>query len=208
MSVPQFFARYNRPNKFSNDPNGVVVALRNDEGVVKFGWSACVEGDVFDKQTGLDIAISRALKGNNRPVPSSISDVVANTTFLKDCCKYFKEELKVVAFRNGDDGKKLTVEYSNLGLSDPIGLYVTEHWSKLNQPKAEVKTVDSSLAYMIDEYAQRCVDDMDTDVLMQAAKETIEERLLSETPEEVIKEIRESSYSELVDDYNLELEEA
>jgi hypothetical protein len=206
MSVPQFFARYNRPNKFSQAPNGVVVALRNNEGVVKFGWSACVEGDVFDKQVALDIAISRALKGNDRPVPTSISDVVALTSFLKDCCNYFKEELKVVAFRNGEDGKKQTVLFSNIGQEVPIGRNVTEHWSKLNPPK--VKTLDSSLVYMIDEYAQRCVDDMDTDVLMQAAKETIEERLLNETKEEVIREIGESSYSELVDEYNVELEEA
>lgn len=49
---------------------------------------------------------------------------------------------------------------------------------------------------IIDEYAQKCVDDMDIDTLMEIVKEGIEMRLNEMEKHDALEEIRESVYAE------------
>lgn len=51
---------------------------------------------------------------------------------------------------------------------------------------------------LIDKYAQCCVDDMPTEVLMNVVKEVIEERLRGGSDEEIFDEIENSPYSSLL----------
>lgn len=202
MSQDPIFVRYNRPISVEGSkgvPNGVVIAMRNDEGVVKFGWSACVEGDVFDKQIALDIAIARAKKGNDRPVPSSISHVVSHTTFLKDCSNYFKEELQVIAFIERD-GKKCPVLFKNVGQEVPIGVNVDYPVRKQEVDEDN----NESLKDLVEEYAQRVVEGEELEVLMNAHKDLIIERLSGYTPAEIVGEIHDSCYSNVLDKYKEE----
>lgn len=51
-------------------------------------------------------------------------------------------------------------------------------------------------------YAERVVEDMDVKDLMSMAVETIEERLEDFPETEALEEISESTYSEILDDYD------
>jgi hypothetical protein len=129
--MSQEIIRYHR--KENNRPTGVVVVLRDNNGDVKFGWSSCQKGDVFDKEIALDIARARAMKGNNRPIPTDISDVVRYNGFMERCESYFKETgLSVNIFTTVCD-RKLTYEVTTAGLLF-LENYPTDH---LPKPKTE-----------------------------------------------------------------------
>jgi hypothetical protein len=78
-------------------PTGVVLALRDEEGKVCFGWSACDSQDTFSKKEALRIAKRRALTHSKKPIPSSLSEV-ATSEFVERCEKYFNE--KNLSFRS------------------------------------------------------------------------------------------------------------
>lgn len=54
---------------------------------------------------------------------------------------------------------------------------------------------------LYEQYAQKVVDDMSIDDLMTAVQEHITERLLDTSEPEALKEIEESTYSDLLDEY-------
>jgi len=91
----KYLARYAR--NADGTPTGLLVALRNDESAVQFGWSSCDEQDVFSKKVAKHIAIERALKGRHKPVASSVSSVITDTDFIQRCEFYFKEKIIVPA---------------------------------------------------------------------------------------------------------------
>jgi hypothetical protein len=57
----------------------------------------------------------------------------------------------------------------------------------------------TSISDLIEQYAQRTVEDMDMDDLMNAVKESIIERMEDLPEPEALEEIRESSYSSELD---------
>lgn len=57
--------------RHGSKPVGCVVAIKDDEGYVNFGWSFCSEKDNFSKKKGVSIATNRALNGYN---PDRIPD--------------------------------------------------------------------------------------------------------------------------------------
>ena len=56
-------------------PIGVLVAQKNEEGEVEFGWSLCSKNDKFDKEWGLARAQDRAVMSSMRlfQLPQSFS---------------------------------------------------------------------------------------------------------------------------------------
>ena len=87
-------------------PIGVVIAIRNDSGIVKFGWSSCDSKDTFSKSKALEIAKARALKGSIKPIPTSLSGT-ATEAFVLRCEKYFDEgNLGMQVFKPTSDGTK------------------------------------------------------------------------------------------------------
>jgi hypothetical protein len=104
----QFIATYNRIRPslkeryqaLKNDqvlrgmPIGVVVATRNDEGKVCFGYSMCDPYDYnrhFTKKRAIEMALGRALDEKVYPIPNGLKKVLT-PEFLKRCETYFKEE--------------------------------------------------------------------------------------------------------------------
>jgi len=194
------FICYHRDSK--RNPLGVVIALRDDNDNVQFGWASCGKGDVFDKEFALDVARARAFKGKNRPVPTSISDVVRHDDFMIRCEKFFKEEgLSVIIFRETGEGRKRAYRVSTGG-SFLLDEYPTGH---LNRGKKELS---EGMRDLIDEFAQRVVEDADIDVLMNCQKDIIVERMERESAKEIIEEIQESTYNDLLEDYEDILEPA
>lgn len=123
-----FYSRkpYNPPKRRKNknyedagtnhrgEPKGVIVATRNEQGSVCFGWAAHSSDDPqsFKKKKAIEIALGRANSGRNKPVPSSLEDV-ATSYFMKRCEDYFQEkELSLEAFQMFDR-KKLLVYVVN-----------------------------------------------------------------------------------------------
>jgi hypothetical protein len=117
----KFIAKYGRKTPVSNSyvdqngntisvggmPTGVILALRDENGVIRFGWSSCDNEDNFTKKRGVAIAKSRALKGVNKPIPSSLSGI-ATTHFVERCETYFNEkDLSLDVFVMKDGKKKL-----------------------------------------------------------------------------------------------------
>lgn len=96
------------------EPKGVIVATRNEQGEVCFGWAARSPNDsqAFKKKKAIEIALGRANSGRNKPVPSSLEDV-ATSYFMKRCEDYFQEDnLSLNAFHMFDR-KKLLVHVVN-----------------------------------------------------------------------------------------------
>jgi hypothetical protein len=194
--MSQEFITYYRDS--NRNPLGVVIALRDDNDVVQFGWASCNEGDTFDKEFGLDIARARAFKGKGRPVPTSISDVVRHYNFIEKCEKFFKEEgLSILIFRLDGEGRKRAYRVTSGG-SQLLEIYPVGHLDRGQEQLSE------NFISLIDDYAQRVVEDCDMDVLMNALKETIVERMEHESTDEILAEIKESSYDELLEDFEEE----
>lgn len=61
-----------------------------------------------------------------------------------------------------------------------------------------MKMDKTDILEIIDQYAQKCVDDMDVGTLMEIVKEGIETRLTEMEKHDALKEIRESVYAEEV----------
>ena len=103
----QFIATYNRTNpsieerynalknnqKLRGMPTGVVVATRNNEGKVVFGYAMChPEEEIrFSKKRAVQIALGRALDEKTYPVPNGLNKTLT-PEFIKRCETYFKEK--------------------------------------------------------------------------------------------------------------------
>jgi hypothetical protein len=193
--MSQEFITYYRDS--NRNPLGVVIALRDDNDVVQFGWASCNEGDTFDKEFGLDIARARAFKGKGRPVPTSISDVVRHYNFIEKCEKFFKEEgLSILIFRLDGEGRKRAYRVTSGG-SQLLEIYPVGHLNR--NPE-----ISQGINDLIGEYAQRVVENEEMEVLMNVHKDLVVERLSRYTPAEIVGEIHDSCYSHLLDNYKEE----
>lgn len=92
------YKRDKNGNKDKTRPVGCLFAYRDEDGSVRFGWSAYKEkwerylGNRFDKDEAAEIAIRRAAKGRfyrTEDVPFSLHKELPK--FLKRCERYFKE---------------------------------------------------------------------------------------------------------------------
>jgi len=84
----------------TGQPIGVLVAIRDDTGEIKFGHSLCHEDDqyTFSKQRAVQIAKGRALKTHDA-LPSSMTKLAKE--FVKRCETYFKEENLAIQVKHG-----------------------------------------------------------------------------------------------------------
>ena len=99
-------------------PIGLVLALRDEDGKVCFGWSSCDSQDAFNCKTAMEIAKKRALTKSKKPIPSSLSTMLA-PGFIARCESYFKESnLSVKVFAMGWNGKKYLYEVTTSGMAD------------------------------------------------------------------------------------------
>ena len=103
----QFIATYNRTNpsieerynalknnqKLRGMPTGVVVATRNNEGKVAFGYAMChPEEEIrFSKKRAIHMALGRALDEKVYPIPNGLNKVLT-PKFIHRCETYFKEK--------------------------------------------------------------------------------------------------------------------
>jgi len=65
----------------------------------------------------------------------------------------------------------------------------------------DVRVFDSSFVYMVGEYTQKVVDNMDEDELKQSLKDVLEKMMVRLPQEKAIEEIRKSPFSHLVNEY-------
>jgi hypothetical protein len=87
MNIPQYtIIKYVRDkNKI---PRGVIVAVKSADGY-NIGYSLCSKYDRFEKRMALEIAIGRAITGNDsEQLPYVISKNLPD--FLIRCAKYYK----------------------------------------------------------------------------------------------------------------------
>jgi hypothetical protein len=87
MNIPQYtIIKYVRDkNKI---PRGVLVAVKSADGY-NIGYSLCSKYDRFEKRMALEIAIGRAITGNDsEQLPYVISKNLPD--FLIRCAKYYK----------------------------------------------------------------------------------------------------------------------
>ena len=78
----------------SREAIGVLAAVPTKDGkVVGIGWSMCnkAANDKFDKKRGLSIAIGRASKLSNAPIPHSLYRNY--NKFVDRCGKYYKDKV-------------------------------------------------------------------------------------------------------------------
>lgn len=110
----QFVAQYKRITQVVetdnsaqvvHNPIGIVLAVRNEQGEVKFGWSSCDKHDTFNKKKAVQIALNRAKKGSKLPIPSTISDLI-DEKFLQRVEKYFQQPVNPPQFFVMDGKKK------------------------------------------------------------------------------------------------------
>lgn len=83
---------YPKTNNSSRHPLGVMIAFKNDEGQLRFGWSKCnTKLDRFDKKYGLEIALARADSSkslNTEIMPDDMYDHFVD--FVNRAEKYYK----------------------------------------------------------------------------------------------------------------------
>jgi hypothetical protein len=87
MNIPQYtIIKYIRDkNKI---PQGVLVAVKSADGY-NIGYSLCNKHDLFFKRMALEIAIGRAITGNDsEQLPYVISKNLPD--FIIRCAKYYK----------------------------------------------------------------------------------------------------------------------
>jgi hypothetical protein len=87
MNIPQYtIIKYIRDkNKI---PQGVLVAVKSADGY-NIGYSLCNKHDRFEKRMALEIAIGRAITGNDsEQLPYVISKNLPD--FIIRCAKYYK----------------------------------------------------------------------------------------------------------------------
>jgi len=87
MNIPQYtIIKYVRDkNKI---PRGVLVAVKSADGY-NIGYSLCSKYDRFEKRMALEIAIGRAITGNDsEQLPYVISKNLPD--FIIRCAKYYK----------------------------------------------------------------------------------------------------------------------
>jgi hypothetical protein len=53
---------------------GVMVAVKCEDGEVRYGWSRCSKKDVFSREKGLMIAVGRAMSCKVKKIPSDMRD--------------------------------------------------------------------------------------------------------------------------------------
>lgn len=90
MTNLPYIAKYVRDE--NRNPTGLLVILRDTDGQIKAGWSACANGDRFNKVKAQDIAVNRALKGSVTPMPFRIK-ALFNDQLRQRCQKYFRQEV-------------------------------------------------------------------------------------------------------------------
>jgi 6-phosphogluconolactonase/glucosamine-6-phosphate isomerase/deaminase len=129
------------------------------------------------------------------PLIKSLADVVRHYNFMEKCEKFFKEEgLSIIIFRLNGEGRKRAYRVTSGG-SQLLEIYPVGHLDRGQEQLSE------NFISLID---QRVVEDCDMDVLMNALKETIVERMEHESTDEILAEIKESSYDELLEDFEEE----
>jgi hypothetical protein len=106
----QYIASYKRDTQ--GNPTGLIVAFKDETGKIRFGWSSCNSSDTFNKKLAKDIALARAKKGVQKPIPSSLSSLVCSPTdnFMDRCKRYFKQEVQAPPFFTMDGKDKVLVE--------------------------------------------------------------------------------------------------
>jgi hypothetical protein len=87
MNIPQYtIIKYVRDK--NKVPRGVLVAVKSADGY-NIGYSLCSKHDRFEKRMALEIAIGRAITGNDsEQLPYVISKNLPD--FLIRCAKYYK----------------------------------------------------------------------------------------------------------------------
>lgn len=59
-------------NKRRGKPFAAIVALKGDDGEVKYGWSHCCKHDVFSKSQAINVALSRIAKNRHPSMTNEI----------------------------------------------------------------------------------------------------------------------------------------
>jgi len=86
----QYIARYLRKTS-TQEPQGVLVATKDDNGQIQYGWSLCDKEDVFRKKRAMEQALGRAKKGSGCIMPQSFK-VLFKKGFADRCRSYFKTD--------------------------------------------------------------------------------------------------------------------
>lgn len=79
--------------KRSAPPVGVFVASKDDNGRIKIGWSKCNKKDIFDRQTGLTIAVNRMAVNRHDNLPHTMIDQFE--AFIRRCEEYYKVPIPI-----------------------------------------------------------------------------------------------------------------
>lgn len=76
---------------------GYIVAAKDADGVIGFGWSKCAIYDDFNPERAKRIAYGRLLAGTNTPLPHSFNPIMGE--FVLRCKKYFQSDLtQIIGF--------------------------------------------------------------------------------------------------------------
>ena len=70
---------------------GYIVAAKDEQGVINFGWSKCASHDNFDMNLAREIAYGRLMTGSNKAIPSVFKSFLPE--FELRSMKYFQTDL-------------------------------------------------------------------------------------------------------------------
>ena len=84
---------YNKPKhkNIHRKRIGYIVATKEVNGMITFGWSKCASRDSFDFDLAKEIAYGRLEAGTNTPFPSCFKKFMPE--FVLRCKKYFQSDL-------------------------------------------------------------------------------------------------------------------
>lgn len=76
---------------------GYIVAAKDEDGIITFGWSKCSQHDDFDLDLAREIAYGRLMTGSNATFPAAFKAFMPE--FILRCKKYFRsDEVQPVTF--------------------------------------------------------------------------------------------------------------
>jgi hypothetical protein len=88
---------YNKPKfdaegypSYNRKRVGYIVAIKDEFGIIKLGWSRCSNCDVWDQDLAKQIAWGRVYTGTATPIPSSFKEVVPD--FILQAKRHFQTD--------------------------------------------------------------------------------------------------------------------